>query len=223
MADATYNLLGAPAPTMKRTADLGGPDFYPTPAWATHALCEVESFDGDIWEPACGDGAMADVLRARGYQVEASDLCDRGYGETGIDFLEADRRVANIITNPPYNSAEGFIGSALRQADRKVAFLLRLAFLEGAARGDGLFKTTPPSRVHVFSERVTFAPPGVTLTNGGTTAYCWMVWDKAAPGSTTLGWLPVGMRKRFSTPDQSARSLPARRLPVPCSRSSRRS
>lgn len=199
--DPTYNVAGAPAPTMKRTADLGGPDFYPTPAWATHALCEVESFTGTIWEPACGDGAMAEVLRARGHVVEASDLYDRGYGEPGVDFMTAERRVANVVTNPPYNSAEGFIAAALRQAESKVAFLLRLAFLEGASRGAGLFKTNPPSRVHVFSERVTFAPAGVTLSNGGTTAYAWFIWDREAEGPTVLSWIPTGLRKRFSAPD----------------------
>lgn len=198
MSDTTYNLAGAPAPTMKRTADLDGPDFYPTPAWATHALCEVETFDGPIWEPARGDGAMTEIFRQRGYEVAASDLYNRGYGETGLDFLTADRRVANIITNPPYNAAEGFIAAALRQADCKVALLLRLAFLEGTSRGAGLFKASPPSRVHVFSERVTFAPAGVTLSNGGTTAYAWFVWDKAASGPTTLSWIPTGLRRRFS-------------------------
>jgi len=201
MTDRTYHLAGAPAPALRRKADLDGPDFYPTPAWATHALCEVETFTGPIWEPACGDGAMAEVLRARGHIVEASDLYDRGYGETGVDFLIADRRVANVATNPPYNSAEGFIAAALRQADRKVAMLLRLAFLEGASRGAGLFRMNPPSRVHVFSERVTFAPAGATLLNGGTTAYGWFVWDREADGPTVLSWIPVGLRKRFSAPD----------------------
>jgi hypothetical protein len=30
--DATYNLNGGFKPTMKRFADLSGPDFFPTPA-----------------------------------------------------------------------------------------------------------------------------------------------------------------------------------------------
>ena len=54
--DATYNLNGGFKPTMKRFADLGGPDFFPTPGWATHALIENEDFHGDIWESACGNG-----------------------------------------------------------------------------------------------------------------------------------------------------------------------
>src|SRR5579872_4425522 len=100
--DTTYNLNGGFKPTTKRSADLDGPDFFPTPAWATHALVENEKFSGDIWECACGDGAMSEVLKLTGNRVESSDLFDRGYGETGHDFLASDRRAENIITNPPF-------------------------------------------------------------------------------------------------------------------------
>jgi hypothetical protein len=62
MADATYNLNGGFKPTMKRFADLNGPDFFPTPRWATFALIENENFSGEIWESACGDGTMSRVL-----------------------------------------------------------------------------------------------------------------------------------------------------------------
>ena len=65
MTDATYNLNGGFKPTMKRFADLSGPDFFPTPAWATFALIDNEKFSGEIWESACGDGAMSRVLEQR--------------------------------------------------------------------------------------------------------------------------------------------------------------
>jgi hypothetical protein len=70
--DATYNLAGGFKPTMKRFADLDGPDFFPTPAWATYALIDNEKFSGDIWESACGDGAMSRVLEKSGCQVLSS-------------------------------------------------------------------------------------------------------------------------------------------------------
>lgn len=41
-------------------------EFYPTPPEATRALLSVEHFDGDIWEPACGDGRIAKVLEDHG-------------------------------------------------------------------------------------------------------------------------------------------------------------
>jgi hypothetical protein len=53
--DATYHLSGGFKPTLKRFADLDGPDFFPTPAWATFALIDNEKFEGDIWESACGN------------------------------------------------------------------------------------------------------------------------------------------------------------------------
>jgi hypothetical protein len=41
--DPTYRLNGGFKPTLKRTADRDGPDFFPTPAWATQALVENEA------------------------------------------------------------------------------------------------------------------------------------------------------------------------------------
>ena len=120
---------------------------------------------------------MVRVLRASGRPVDASDLYDRGYGETGVDFLKSSRTV-DIVTNPPYNSVEGFVESGRRQATHKVCLLLRLAFLEGANRQRTIFAKTPPARVWVFSERITFYPAGAVVKGSGTTAYAWFVWDR---------------------------------------------
>jgi hypothetical protein len=198
MPDATYNLNGGFKPTLKRFADLSGPDFFPTPRWATFALIESESFNGEIWECACGDGSMSRVLEQTGRPVISSDLYERGFGEVGVDFLEASRSAANIVTNPPYNCAEGFVASGVRLAKSKFALLLRLAFLEGANRARTIFANTPPSRVWVFSERITFYPTGVEPKGTGTTAYAWFVWDKDAPTGTELKWLKPGYRARYT-------------------------
>ena len=195
--DATYHLNGGFKPTMKRFADLDGPDYFPTPAWATHALINNEKFSGDIWECACGDGAMSEVLKLTGQNVTSSDLFRRGYGESGHDFVASDRSADNIVTNPPYNSAEGFVASGVKLARKKFALLLRLAFLEGSNRANTIFSKCPPSRVWVFSERVTFYPAGADIKSSGTTAYAWFVWDKDASG-TELKWFKPGYRARFS-------------------------
>ena len=47
MTDMTYNLNGSFKPTTKRSADLSGPDFFPTPRWATYALIDNEKFSGE--------------------------------------------------------------------------------------------------------------------------------------------------------------------------------
>ena len=195
--DATYNLNGGFKPTAKRFADLGGPDYFPTPGWATHALIDNEKFSGEIWESACGDGAMSRVLEMTGCKVRSSDLFDRGYGEAGIDFLGANYLTDNIVTNPPYNSAEGFVASGIKCSRKKFALLLRLAFLEGSNRNHTIFSQSPPSRVWVFSERITFYPAGAVQAGSGTTAYAWFVWDKDATG-TELKWFKPGYKARFS-------------------------
>jgi hypothetical protein len=197
--DATYNLNGGFKPTMKRFADLDGPDFFPTPAWATHALIDNEDFRGDIWESACGDGAMSKVLETTGNSVISSDLIDRGYGEGDHDFLGSWRKAPNIVTNPPYNAAEGFVRSGLERAERKFALLLRLAFLEGANRQRTIFTDAPPSRVWVFSERITFYPAGAVQKGTGTTAYAWFVWDKDAASGTELKWFKPGYKALYSS------------------------
>ncbi len=85
-------------------------DFYPTPPEAVRALLSVERFDGLIWEPACGDGAIATELVRHNLTVHATDLIDRGYGQGGQDFLSPvtlARTFAlrpdlkHIVTNPP--------------------------------------------------------------------------------------------------------------------------
>jgi hypothetical protein len=196
--DATYQINGAYKPTLKRFADLNGPDFFPTPKWATFALIDNEKLHGDIWECACGDGSMSHVLEQTGQDVFSSDLYERGYGEAGIDFLATERRANNIITNPPYNCAEGFVKTGVALARNKFALLLRLAFLEGANRAKTIFSQVPPSRVWVFSERITFYPAGAERKGSGTTAYAWFVWDKDAPGQTELKWFKPGYKARYS-------------------------
>ena len=116
-------------------------DFYPTPPEAVRALLSVEQFDGTIWEPACGNGAISRELESHGHRVVSTDLIDRSYGQSGCDFLSAitptrvrlehpDMR--HIVTNPPYSYRRGiadkFVGQALRvtrETGGKVAMLLK--------------------------------------------------------------------------------------------------
>jgi hypothetical protein len=190
--------------TNTRVVDTDGDDFYPTPAWATHALMLNEKFEGSIWEPACGDGEMAEVIKlyTPGQNIFCTDLYDHGYGAAGTEFISSasrkDIQINNIITNPPYNIANDFVAKALEVADKKVAMLLRLAYLEGQERYDTLYSVTPPTRVWVFSERITFYKKGATKKGSGTTAYGWFVWDKEdSSKKTELKWLPPIYKKRI--------------------------
>lgn len=166
-------------------------DFYPTPPAATRALLAVEKFHGSIWEPACGNGAISSILIEDGYDVISTDLINRGFGTPNVDFLLEYQTVANnIITNPPFKLANEFIAHAIRQSDRKVAFLCRLAWMEGKERRK-MFQSTPLARVWVFSSRVAMLRGGMNGGGGGgMIAFAWYVWDHAHVGAPALGWLP---------------------------------
>jgi len=183
-------------------------DFYPTWPAATEALLSVERFEGPIWEPACGDGAMSRVLEAAGHEVISTDLIDRGYGEGGRDFLmEWAPRAPNIVTNPPFRWAIEFTDRALQltrpqawlvggipsdhdQCTRKVCLFLRLAFLEGVERGQW-FKTTPLARVWVMSRRVPIQRGRMAdeSESGGMMAFAWFVWEHGHRGKPEIGFL----------------------------------
>ena len=166
-------------------------DFYPTWPAATSALLAVERFDGAIWEPACGDGAMSAVLEAAGYPVVSTDLIDRGYGEGGRDFLmEWNPLAPNIVTNPPFRWAQQFVDRALQLTTGKVAMFLRLAFLESLERGRWL-PTTPLARVWVMSRRVPMQKAKLQEDGDGhgVIAFAWYVWEHGHEGPPLLGWL----------------------------------
>ena len=171
-------------------------DFYRTGAIAVDKLLAVESFEDPIWEPACGDGAISKILEANEHAVISSDLYDRGYGYTGVNFLTTDPgEVANfkprsIITNPPYTLAEDFALRALEvlPPGAKVALLARLLWLEGSNRHHRLFSLTPPARVWVFSSRIPMARGNLPFRIG-MVAFAWFVWEIGNYGQTQLGWI----------------------------------
>lgn len=69
---------------------------------------------GRILEPACGEGHISMVLEDYLYEVESTDLFDRGFGTTGIDFLERTELFeGSIITNPPYSLSDEFVKKAI--------------------------------------------------------------------------------------------------------------
>ena len=132
-----------------------GDDFYATPPVAVEALLRVEQLPHSIWEPACGDGAIVNVLRAHGHDVYATDLVERGCPDSypEIDFLmESKCPCEAIVTNPPFKLAEEFLERSLELCPR-VVFLLRLAFLESERRSY-LLDQGWLARVWVFRKRL---------------------------------------------------------------------
>lgn len=160
--------------------------FIPPPPKCVEMLMEREKFNGVVLEPACGDGSMSKIIEK--YNVcKSGDLIDRGFGSVGIDFLSDFYQVKgeNIITNPPYKLAKEFLLKSLETANEKVAFFMRLSFLESKERYQ-IFKKYPPKIVYVLSARPEIYKNGIKTKNSGMVAYCWIVWDKTLNNKNTI-------------------------------------
>jgi hypothetical protein len=179
-------------------------DFFPTPPWATRALCEhvIQKwvFDEDeysaVWEPACGMGDMARTLGEYYLEVFATDIHNYGWdGQDGVfDFLKYKPDISGltwVVTNPPFRLGEAFVHQALGYG-LNVAMFQRTTFLETKGRYERLFKETPPSIIAQFSERVPIVKGRVDPNASSATAYCWMVWARDMPpdDGTTFQWIP---------------------------------
>lgn len=191
-ANSIYRTLGASNHTDKERESN---DYYATEPKAAELLCEVETFSPYIWECACGEGHLSEVLKAKGYRVFSTDLVNRGYGDRIVDFLDWKAPVTgDIITNPPYKYAREFVEHALELIGEghKVAMFLKLTFLEGKARR-ALFDTYPPKRIYVASGRLLCAKNGdfekMKAGGGSAVAYAWFVWEKGYAGDTVVKWI----------------------------------
>lgn len=190
-------------------------DFFPTPPWATRALMECVpgiTPRADVWEPAAGQGHIADVLAEYFGWVHASDVYDYGRGDLigsfvgiGLDIAEIDTTPDWVITNPPFNLAFEFALRALRTANFGVALLVRTTWLEGGDRFSRLFSSRPPSTVALFSERVPMVKGRWDPKASSATSYAWVVWKQGRQGPTELRWIPPGQRTALTRPDDVAR------------------
>ena len=125
-------------------------DFYATPPLSTEALIPVlrqARFPKKLWECACGEGHMSITLARHGFDVESTDLIDRGYGMTQ-DFLETTKPLGDgIVTNVPFDLAEAFIEHALGFLEIEyVAYILNNNFWNASGRLR-LFDRYPPAIV----------------------------------------------------------------------------
>lgn len=188
-AKSVYTQLGARnfALTERETDD-----FYATSPEAVSQLLSKEKFAPRIWEPACGKGHIAEVLRSAGYEVLATDLIDRGYGIPRRDFLlEVTPFDGDIITNPPYKLATEFAlhGLKLVKNGARLAMLLKIQFLESAERL-ALFRVYPPEKIYVFSKRIICAKNADFASyKSSALCYAWFIWHKGNKNLPVVDWL----------------------------------
>lgn len=170
--------------TRPRNAD----DFYATPSWVTRAILPHLGPYTSALDPCCGDGAILRELRGELHGIETD-------GGRALACVESDLRLVHmvnnhdalvtqwpavdlIITNPPFALAMEFLKLALEESGGRgeVAFLLRLAFLEGQARA--AFHRAHPSDVYVLPKRPSFTGDG----KSDSCAYAWFVFGPGRGG-----------------------------------------
>ena len=199
-------------------------DYFPTPPWATRALCEFLKTewnlkDQNVWEPACGEGHMARPLAEYFREVLATDVHDYSASfpeqHEVADFLidwglvDAELSIDWVITNPPFRLADEFIRMALSHARIGCAMLVRTSFLEGH---DRLFSDIPPAAILQFAERVgmfkgiirqagsKYVCPhtGQDKVASTATSYCWIIWLNSPVDFTRFSWI-APCRQRLET------------------------
>lgn len=187
-------------------------DYFPTPPWATRALCEmlhkqdVRTQGLLAEEPACAVGDMSRPLDENFAAVRSSDGHEYGFGDVR-DFLWQDDGPSSdwIITNPPFKLAKEFALTGVQRARQGVALLVRTSFSEGVDRYKTLFRLHPPTVELVFVERVPMVKGRLDPKASTATSYVWMVWQQGRAG-TAKAWIPP-CRKRLERPEDYARRI----------------
>jgi hypothetical protein len=211
------NINGARAIMGSRQEADDSLDFFPTPPWATRALIEhvFEKLERrghckfqNAWEPACGEGHMAEILREYFLRVIASDIHDYGYPDTKVaDFRKGPslRNADWIITNPPFGDVgESFVLNAIDAAGTGVAMFMRVQWLDSIGRYERIFRDRPPTLIAFFAERVNLCKGHWDPEGSTATAYMWLVWIKGAEPRAPF-WIPPGCRETLTKPDDVER------------------
>tara|TARA_Y100000114_G_C11653980_1_gene275673 strand:+ start:77 stop:667 length:591 start_codon:yes stop_codon:yes gene_type:complete len=147
-----------------------------------------------IWENACGDGAIAKVLKSQGYSVFSTDIFERGYADALLDFTfePSFTWMGDVMTNPPYKHSIDFVKNSIRAVPKGnlVIMYLRLQFVEGIKRRS-LYEDFPPKYIYVHSSRQKTYKNNDKEAGKNANAVCfaWFIWEKGYRGDTVLRWL----------------------------------
>lgn len=175
------------------TSEREAADYYTTDQTAVEQFVKhIEMLRGHIsnsiiWEPACGCGNISEVLKKNRYRVISSDLHDRGYGSSGVDFLKTDTSfsvpyctINTIITNPPYSLANEFILHAmdiLPDFGRYFA-LMNLSYLTGIQRHETIYKKGYLRAIHIYPHRINCYKNNINTGHSSPVNYAWFEFMK---------------------------------------------
>ena len=195
-------------------------DDFPTPPWATRAICEKLKALGynlpemSAWDPCCNRGYMVEPMVEYFGSVFASDVHDYGYPkmDAQADFLmpwgNDAPDVDFIFMNFPFRLGLEFILQGLKLARVGVAVFARANFIEGQERYTELFSQTPEAYFLPFVERVVLwkgvlLDPDVKIAKWNEkkkayliekpttpTSYAWLIFRKGHNGYGELHRIP---------------------------------
>lgn len=194
-------------------------DFYPTDPRAVEALLKVESFPGVVWEAACGDGAISNVLLDAGCSVYSSDIFDYGLEDAVVaDFFSFDARIlgvlrrssvggigsgiGSIITNPPYQinhktlgivRVEDWIQHAYDLGIEKTALLLKTVAIAGKKRSP-ILRKCGFSKLYQFEGRLDIMRPDKERQHKNSKSmidFAWFIFERNFTGDPTIHWITI--------------------------------
>lgn len=158
-----------PKPTMKNpnhNSDMQ------TPGWALDPLIPYINPVWEIWEPAAGSGNLVRAMKSAGFRAYGTDISQ------GHDFFECFRDFAYdaIITNPPYDQKDRWIGR-MYLIGKPFALLLPIEALGGKFR-QAMYRESG-LQVVFFDRRVNFEVP--SGKNAPWFPVAWFTWGFDLP------------------------------------------
>lgn len=175
------------------------------------ALLNSIKFPGKIWEPACGDGAISKVMIGYGgYDVVSVDLIDRGYGESGVNFLlttTPPEGCLSVVTNPPYKSMAN--GKVYRVEDwirhtmvylkmDASAFLLKSTSIAGKRRVP-ILKESGLKTVYQLVGRISGMMKSAAKSDSSMMDFAWFYFERGYRGLPNIEWI----EEVETSPDQT--------------------
>lgn len=170
--------MGKAYANRKKKSERPEADFYRTPEILTEMFCDLNILDKDvlIYEPCCGDGAIVDILRSKGFSnIKSDDL-----RTTGKDFLEFDGVVPQIITNPAFSIFDETVLKCQEVCTDKFVMLAKVNFFGAYKRNEsGVWKHL--KQVYIFNRQVDYR----SIKNEDRSFFVgnlitgWFVWDKS--------------------------------------------
>jgi len=174
-------------------------DQYFTPPEAVYPLLKTLSLGVDdlTFESCAGDGNIAQCLRDDGHEellwtgdidytlkglsLPGFDATDRRQWENAFEQFKPEW----VITNPPYKQpdCDRIIQNAWAFAEKGVAMLLRLTYLEPCRERANFLKLAPLTHLIILNPRPQFIP-GKKATDACTVA--WFVWQKGGNFHTKI-------------------------------------